>query len=848
VGGMNAHTVVDTINATEIPGANSPNKTDITTHKVRFTFLRDKSGSILTAKDVTLPELREMILEAKAGTKGDLPWLKGARFGGKVSPNGSLRHDKNVIGFDAIELDYDKMVMGFDEAVATLKAMNVRALIYTTPTHTNKAPRLRVLLPVSRHDYPLDTRVKLVARVNGRFGGDTFAGESFTLSQGYYYGLALDNPAPEHRCEIIDGRFVDLCDELLSFQEAGAKKKTPKSKAGKNPKSKVEAKPKAEKTKGDAGATRDAKFEEHLKSIGDGDGGLLGFNTPLTAAASSYAYHHGNAFDREELKVRFREAINAAPRGDARKADDITRYLSDEYLDAIIASAIEKFGTEQNDVERLNKTHAVLPIGDKTRVVTFGELPAFPGRETIVMTQTINDFRSLQNKYRHHYHDKEGLPQSQPMGNHWINSTERRQYDGGMAFMPQRDGDVGNRLNLWHGFGVKAIKPDGTSGAAGCQKFLDFMLHVICSGDAEHFDYLLKREALILQKRIRSEVALGLRTKQEGCGKGFYEKHMRHLLGNHAMQATNPEHIIGKFNPHLETLLRLTADEALFVGNHKHRNALFSLITEGDLTIEPKNCGVYQADSFLNISITSNSDHFLPVSDSSRRFFIPTVSTAHMQDSVYFADIEKQLLEGGYEALLYHFLREVDLTGFNVRKVPQTEGLKEQRDHSLEALDFWWVELLETGVLTGSDISHPNKVVSNSYQREIRTEVAYGDKNTTQIRHVLQRGLYDHAKQIEPRLRNFSDHKFGSFLKEMGCDNTDRVLRRRGWTFPPLLQCRAAWEKRFPGWKWLNTQITAWCPEEGDDVVAKDADPARHANWKLGARPDRGGDRAFIGA
>jgi len=826
---MNAHTTVDPADATEIPGANTPNKTDITTHKVRFTFLRDKSGSNLTAKDVTLPELREMILAAKAGTKSELPWLKGARFGDKASPKGSLRHDKNVLGFDAIELDYDKMVMGFDEAVATLRAMNVRALIYTTPTHTSEAPRLRVLLPVSRGDSPLDRRAPLVAQVNGRFGG-VFANESFTLSQGYYYGLALDNPAPDHRCEVIDGRFVDLCDELLKFQETGSKasgKKTSKPKVEKTTNAK------AEKTKGDAGTTRDAKFEEHLKSMGDGDG-LLGFNNPLTAAASSYAYHHGSAFDREVLKVKLREAINAAPKGGARKAGDIDRYLSDEYLDSIITSAIEKFGTEQNDVERLNTTHAVLPIGDKTRVVTFGELPAFPGRETIVMTQTINDFRSLQNKYRHHYHDKEGLPQSQPMGNHWINSTERRQYDGGMAFMPQREGDVGNKLNLWRGFGVKAIKPVGTSGAAGCQKFLDFMLHVICNGDEEHFDYLLKREALILQKRIRSEVALGLRTKQEGCGKGFYEKHMRHLLGNHAMQATNPEHIIGKFNPHLETLLRLTADEALFVGNHKHRNALFSLITEGDLTIEPKNCGVYQADSFLNISITSNSDHFLPVSDSSRRFFIPTVSTAHMQDSVYFADIEKQLLEGGYEALLYHFLHEVDLKDFNVRKVPQTEGLKEQRDHSLEPLDFWWVELLETGVLAGSDELCPNKAVSNTYQREIRTEMEYGDKTVTQVRHVSQRGLYDQAKQIEPKLRSVSDHKLGSFLTEMGCDNTDRVLRRRGWTFPSLLQCRAAWEKRFPGWKWMNSTITAWCPEEGCDVVAKDADPARHASWKLG--------------
>ena len=196
--------------------------------------------------------------------------------------------------------------------------------------------------------------------------------------------------------------------------------------------------------------------------------------------------------------------------------------------------------------------------------------------------------------------------QSVPMGTYWISSPKRRQYDGGMAFMPQHDGDVGNRLNLWRGFGVKAIKPDGKSGAAGCQKFLDFMRDIICSGNEAHFDYLLKREATILQKRIRSEVALGLRTKEEGCGKGFYEATMGRLLGNHAMQVTNPKHIIGNFNPHLETLLRLTADEALFVGNPEHRNALFGLITEPTLTIEPKGCGVYKADSYLNLSITSN--------------------------------------------------------------------------------------------------------------------------------------------------------------------------------------------------------------------------------------------------
>jgi hypothetical protein len=481
----------------------------------------------------------------------------------------------------------------------------------------------------------------------------------------------------------------------------------------------------------------------------------------------------------------------------------------------------EDGATGEADVDRLNKVHAVLPIGGKTRVVTFGELEDFPGRETIVMTQTIGDFTALQNKYRHTYRDKKGELQSQPLGAHWIGSPKRRQYDGGMAFMPQRDGDVGNRLNLWNGFGVKPIKPDGKSGAAGCGKFLDFMRDGICSGNEEHFDYLRKREATILQKRIRSEIALGLRTEEEGCGKGFYEKTMGHLLGNHAMQVSNPKHIVGAFNPHLETLLRLTADEALFVGSHEHRNALFGLITEPKLTIEPKGCGLYTADSFLNLSITSNAPHFLPVSGTARRFLIPTVSTAHMQNFAYFNAIQAQLDDGGYQALLYHFLNEVDLTDFNVRLVPQTEGLLEQRNHSLPPLEAWWCELLETGTLLGADPDAPHRAVSNSYTRqiEIETKSRYGDTNT-QIRHVTQHGLYDQAKLIEPRLRNHtSDHRLGSHLSEMGCDNTAKVLRRRGWTFPALLDCRAAWVKRYAGWQWRDTEIKEWRAEEEDDAV-----------------------------
>jgi hypothetical protein len=804
--------------------------TDLESHKIPITFLKDESGSSMDVKSMTLPDLREVILSTEGVTKANLPRLKGARFGDKRSKNNSLRHDANVLGFDMIELDYDKEDMSFDQAVKRIKDMNVRALIYTTPSHTKVAPRWRVLMPVSRGDHELRMRRAFCSRVNGVLG-NIFARESFVLSQSYYFGKALDNPNPNHRCEVIDGRFINLCDEFLKYQEKGG----PKS-AVRQASDSIDAAP--------AGRLKDVfrvrvasdqnRIAKALQEMPNGDNiedwndwndmGLAVFGASDGSEIGFKAFDEWSKqspkYDEQETRERWEHYKTSPP---DRIGMGTLVYLARSFN--------PKFENEETDVDRLNRLHAVLPIGGKTRVVTFGEMPAFPGRETITMTQTIDDFKALKNRYRHEWVDKDGEIKSAPLGNHWIWSQERRQYDDGMAFMPHRAGDAGGKLNLWRGFGVRPVKPEpGSSAEAGCRKFLAFMRDIICSGNEEHFQYLLKREATIIQKRIRTEVALGLRTKEEGCGKGFYEATMRRLLGNHAMQVTNPEHIIGKFNPHLETLLRLTADEALFVGNHKHRNALFSLITEADLTIEPKNCGVYQADSFLNISITSNADHFLPVSGTARRFFIPTVSTTRMQDADYFNELKSDLEKGGFEALLYYFLN-VDLADFNVRKVPQTAGLREQRDQSLEPLDAWWVELLDTGILTGCDPLHPNKAVSGEYQREIKTEVTYGDKTTTQIRHVRQLGLYDQARQIVPRLKGVSDVMLAKYLSERGCSNKDRVLRKRGWTFPPLLKCREDWTKRFPEWKWQNPQITAWSPEDGADAVAKDADPARHADW-----------------
>ena len=459
------------------------------------------------------------------------------------------------------------------------------------------------------------------------------------------------------------------------------------------------------------------------------------------------------------------------------------------------------------DLEKMNSQHAVLPIGGKTRVITWGDDPDFRGRKTVVRAQGFTDFKNLHSNKRKLVmttsKDEDGKPtttkKSIPLGAWWLGRPRRRQYDDGRRFMPQHEVEVvGSVLNMFEGFPIQPRKPDGRSGASGCQLFLDHGLKIMCSGNEEHWDYLLKREAWIAQNRQRSEIAACYRTEEEGSGKGFWCNHLGRLYGSHFMQIIKAEHVIGKHNEHLETLIKLCADEALFVGDPRQRNILFSLITEPTVDIEPKFIGVYPVKNYLNIDIISNAKHFLPVSRTARRFFVPTVSENKVGDFDYFDAIDKELKNGGYEALLYHLLHEVDLRNFNIRKVPKTVGLAEQAELSRKGIDGLVEKICSEGCVPSPHEEWPGFSVSTGAE---------------------ERKGFDFLIDTHPdrELRDLGAHKVKRELrKNWNCKSGDDARRRdgdkliRGIKWPQLSELRELFVSRHGKQEWLNPEVTEW--------------------------------------
>ena len=174
------------------------------------TMFRDYAASTKTEVRTDIEALATRIRASEAQRKDDLPWLKLARFGELRSQKNSLRHDANVVKISGIEGDYDGEKIPFDDAVECLTQQGVASICYTSPSHCENAPRWRALCPLSE-ELPPGRRNHQMGRLNGLFRG-IFAGESWTLSQSFYFGSVNRNPA--HRVEVIDGHPIDKHDDL----------------------------------------------------------------------------------------------------------------------------------------------------------------------------------------------------------------------------------------------------------------------------------------------------------------------------------------------------------------------------------------------------------------------------------------------------------------------------------------------------------------------------------------------------------------------------------------------------------------------------------------------------------
>ena len=444
-----------------------------------------------------------------------------------------------------------------------------------------------------------------------------------------------------------------------------------------------------------------------------------------------------------------------------------------------------------DDLDRLNAEFCVVLDCGRARVLHFEEERQEHHKRQVANFLSFEDFRNF-----HMNRFVEVGEKRMPLGQWWLRHADRRQYRG-LTFEPGAERELDGRLNLWRGWGVGPKAGDWSRMKAHIRD-------VLAGNDTAFHDYIMRWIAWAVQHPAeRAQAALVFKGKK-GTGKGTLGNALCRIFGQHGTHISTAEHLAGRFNGHLRDACFLFADEAYWPGDKGAEGSLKRLVTEPDLFIEAKGRDGITVPNMLHVMMASNDDWIVPAGEDERRYAVFGVSDLHKQDERWFGPLNEQMEAGGYEAMLHDLLRH-EIGDWHPRRIPRTEALLEQQSRGLSPEDAWWCELLETGLLWGSDPTRPECAVSNGWEEK--------EEGFTSSRMVKRKGLYDQARDISPRLRSFSDHLLAAALSKNGCSNAKKVMRRRGWQFPDLSAARAAWEKRYRGWQWRDPDIPGWQKE-----------------------------------
>jgi hypothetical protein len=274
----------------------------------------------------------------------------------------------------------------------------------------------------------------------------------------------------------------------------------------------------------------------------------------------------------------------------------------------------------------------------------------------------------------------------------WMRHPKRRKYQD-IGFFPGRN--VPGHYNLWRGFAVEPCKGD-------CSRFLAHIYENACQGNKQLYEWDMAWFADIFQHpAVKCGTSLVFRGKQ-GTGKTKIGEVMESLLGVHYKKVAEPRFITGQFNSHMLSLLMLHADEGFWAGDKKAEGKLKDLVTGNDHPIEFKGKEAFWIYNFLRLLVTGNPNWQVPAAFEERRFAVQDMSDAHRNDYPYFAAIDAEMNAGGREALLYHLLFEVDCQAVNLRQIPHTAALLEQKLETASPEQGWWLDTLNRGVLPGN--------------------------------------------------------------------------------------------------------------------------------------------------
>jgi hypothetical protein len=424
------------------------------------------------------------------------------------------------------------------------------------------------------------------------------------------------------------------------------------------------------------------------------------------------------------------------------------------------------------------------PIEDRTRVLSIDAFKAY----------FQNQLRPIKRRERQEDGSYKTTTRHMAVAPYWLRHKRRRTYDG-IEFFPDPKNAAGTPgyFNLWRGF---SVSPDAaTRPEERWKKYFTFLDHLkanICDSDPQVFRWVWHWFAHMVQRpRERIGTAIVLRGKM-GTGKTIVGDVIGSLFASHYFLVDDPRYLVGQFNAHMASCILLQVDEGHWPGDKAAEGRLKGLVTAEKQLIEAKGVDPIRLDNYVRLLFSSNEGWVVPAGMDERRFACFDVADHWKEDHSRFGQLYAELNSGGREALLADLLA-VDLNAPdapNVRVIPKTAALLEQKVRSLDPVAAWWLQRLVDGSQTHRSAQWRDKVpVATLFNDYLRTNEKIGvrRRNSETEFGIAMRRLVPAVERVrateEVEVWDESSHTTSTVVRRVWCLN-----------FPSLQECRDSFE------------------------------------------------------
>jgi hypothetical protein len=206
--------------------------------------------------------------------------------------------------------------------------------------------------------------------------------------------------------------------------------------------------------------------------------------------------------------------------------------------------------------------------------------------------------------------------------------------------------------------------------------------------------------------------------------------------------------------------------------------------------------------------VASNEDWFVPVGFDNRRFAVFSTATDHQNDSKFFAAVRKELFEqGGLSALLYDLLEFKE--DVNLREIPETKELDEQKYRSMHPREAWWYDMLCDGTPWNDASPINNKEYSIDPDALYAEYVIAMQRASGRANLGVKGALGRFLRQVMPAPYPLSKQESGG-------------QRKRFWIFPSLRECRNFFSRKYWQRDWSKGTFENFRMEEQQEAEEGD--------------------------